>query len=82
VPPPSCTARARNRGHGKGNRVGFVLPDILSGEYAENEIRKDFTASERVAILETINTQSHGGNRKTDQEQNIAVDKAAKKAGL
>ncbi len=41
---------------------------ILSGEYAENEIRKDFTPSERVAIANAI--QRHVGNRqgqRTDQ---------------
>lgn len=30
------------------------VPSIVDGEYAENEIRKDFTPSERVAIAETL----------------------------
>ena len=30
--------------------IAFSFEDILSGEYAENEIRKDFTISERLAI--------------------------------
>ncbi len=34
---------------------------IVSGEYAENEIRKDFTPSERVAIAQAIEQQV--GNR-------------------
>ena len=60
------------------------LGEIISGEYAENEIRKDFTTSERVEILAAIETFSHGGTRRGVQEQNFAVDKneAAKRAGL
>ncbi|MDG4574451.1 MAG: ParB/RepB/Spo0J family partition protein [Defluviicoccus sp.] len=30
------------------------VPSIVAGEYAENEVRKDFTPSERVAIAEAI----------------------------
>ena len=37
------------------------VSSIVSGEYAENEIRKDFTPSERVAIAQTIEQQV--GNR-------------------
>jgi DNA modification methylase len=33
------------------------VPSIISGEYAENEIRKDFTPSERVAIAKAIEKQ-------------------------
>lgn len=33
------------------------VPSILAGEYAENEIRKDFTPSERVAIAAAIQRQ-------------------------
>ncbi len=61
-------------------------PEIptTAGEYHENEIRKDFTVSERVAILKTIERHEHGGDRKSDQRQKIAVDrgKAAKLAGF
>ena len=42
---------------------------IVDGEYAENEVRKDFTTSERVAIAETLNEKI--GNRqgqRTDKE--------------
>ncbi len=44
------------------------VPSILAGEYAENEIRKDFTPSERVAIAAAIQRQigSRQGQR-TDQ---------------
>jgi hypothetical protein len=30
------------------------VPSIVAGEYAENEVRKDFTPSERVAIAEAM----------------------------
>lgn len=33
------------------------VPSIIAGEYAENEIRKDFTPSERVAIAKAIEKQ-------------------------
>lgn len=69
------------------------VSSILAGEYAENEIRKDFTPSERVAIARTIEQQI--GNRRgqrTDKErvQKIAQvgpgqktrDAAAKRAGF
>jgi ParB-like chromosome segregation protein Spo0J len=60
------------------------IDDIAVGEHDENELRKDFTPSERVAILATIERNKHGGDRKSDQEQNIAVDAntAAKLAGF
>lgn len=45
------------------------VSSIVAGEYAENEIRKDFTASERVAIGKTIEAEigSRRGQR-TDLE--------------
>jgi DNA methylase/ParB-like nuclease domain len=36
------------------------VPSIIAGEYAENEIRKDFTPSERVAIAKAIEKQVGG----------------------
>lgn len=45
------------------------VPSVVSGEYAENEIRKDFTPSERVAIGKAIERQV--GNRqgkRTDKQ--------------
>jgi ParB family chromosome partitioning protein len=38
------------------------VSSILAGEYAENEVRKDFTPSERVAIARAIERQI--GNRR------------------
>ena len=69
------------------------VSSIVAGEYAENEIRKDFTPSERVAIGKTLETEVGGRQRKrTDVElpQYIAeVERgvetreiAAKKAGF
>ena len=55
------------------------LDSILAGQYAENEVRKDFTPSERVAIAKAIEAEignrsgrpstqppSQGGNRKSN----------------
>jgi DNA modification methylase len=69
------------------------VTSIIAGEYAENEIRKDFTPSERVAIAKAIEKQI--GNRRgqranTQRVQKIAQldpgektrDKAAEKAGF
>lgn len=39
------------------------VADIVSGEYAENMLRKDFTMSERIAILRSIETIGPGGPR-------------------
>lgn len=64
------------------------VTSIVEGEYAENEVRKDFTASERVAIAEVVRDAM--GNRqgqRTDLSANAAmsgktVDAAARKAGF
>lgn len=69
------------------------VTSIIQGEYAENEVRKDFTPSERVAIAKAIEIQI--GNRRgqrTDRQpvQKVAQvglgektrDKAAEKAGF
>lgn len=62
---------------------------IAQGEYAENEIRKDFTVSERVAILKTIRRFSHGGTRASGQGENFPLEdrpatrqQASEKAGF
>lgn len=59
------------------------VSSIAAGEFAENEMRKDFTPSERVAILETIERKKNGGNKRLEQSQNIAsAPDAAKAAGF
>ncbi len=53
-------------------KARFVnLDSLLKGELAENEFRKDFTPSERVAIGEAIErefAQRHGTNQHTKEE--------------
>lgn len=64
------------------------VSSILAGEYAENEVRKDFTPSERVAIAKAIEQQI--GNRRGQRVQKIAYvepgtktrDAAAERAGF
>ncbi len=46
------------------------VSSILAGEYAENEIRKDFTPSERVAIGKTLEARL-GERRGRDNRQNL-----------
>lgn len=73
------------------------VSSIVAGEYAENAIRKDFTVSERVAILDTIKLRKHGGDRGNQykplsmekrQDENLHLakitspDEAVKKAGF
>jgi len=64
------------------------VSSILAGEYHENEVRKDFTPSERVAIAKAIERQI--GNRRGQRVQKIAHvepgtktrDAAAERAGF
>lgn len=64
------------------------VSSIIAGEYAENEVRKDFTPSERVAIAKAIERQI--GNRRGQRVQKIAQvepgrktrDAAAERAGF
>ncbi|WP_278400473.1 ParB/RepB/Spo0J family partition protein [Stutzerimonas kunmingensis] len=68
------------------------LDSILKGELAENEFRKDFTHSERVAIGEAIEAElqgRHGGDRTETKPENFPAcpqgdtrDLAAKAAGF
>ena len=64
------------------------LPDVVEGEYAENEIRKDFTPSERVEICKALEARLVE-RRGKDNRQNIAElkgrrsdDIAAERAGF
>jgi ParB family chromosome partitioning protein len=64
------------------------VSSILAGEYHENEVRKDFTPSERVAIAKAIEQQI--GNRRGQRVQKSAQvepgrktrDAAAERAGF
>jgi hypothetical protein len=64
------------------------VSSIVAGEYAENEIRKDFTSSERVAIGKALEAR-YGERRGQSNRQNFAELKgqrtdelAAEKAGF
>jgi ParB family chromosome partitioning protein len=67
------------------------MPNIVVGENAENEVRKDFTPSERVAIAQAIEAEiGERRGRPSENPQNIAEiekgqetrDFAAKQAGF
>lgn len=63
------------------------VESVLHGQFAENLMRKEYTVSERVAIVEAMRTFRHGGDRRSDQTRKcdddaLTVDEAAKRAGL
>ena len=63
------------------------VESVLHGQFAENLMRKEYTVSERVAIVEAMRSFKHGGDRRSDQarkcdDENLTVDEAAKLAGL
>ncbi len=63
------------------------VESVLHGQYAENLMRKEYTISERVAIVEAMRSFRHGGDRRSKQgrkcdDENLTVDEAAKRAGL
>ena len=63
------------------------VKSVLHGQIAENTMRKDYTVSERVAIVESLSTFRHGGDRRSDQartcdDEKLTADEAAKRAGL
>jgi N6-adenosine-specific RNA methylase IME4 len=61
------------------------VASILAAEHAENELRKDFTVSERVAIVEALKREhgiKHGGIRGADQDQNFDLARAVEIGGF
>ena len=56
------------------------VSSILAGEYHENEIRKDFTPSERVAIARAIERQI--GNRRGQRTDTERVQFFCRRAAL
>lgn len=63
------------------------VQSIAHGEFAENEMRKQYTPSERYAIVETLRGFEHGGDRRSDQGRNCDYDlltttEASGKVGL
>ena len=55
------------------------VDSIVQGEFDENMLRKDFTPSERVAIVEALRGYAHGGDRKSNQGRNCDVDRLTTK---
>lgn len=62
--------------------------DILRAEIDENEVRKDYTPSEKLAIVELLRGYNHGGDRKSDQSRSgdddgdlLTVEEAAAMVG-
>jgi len=58
------------------------IEDIVLGEYDENELRKDFTTSERVAIARAIEAKLPRERRGRDNPQNIGELKGRESAEL
>jgi len=56
------------------------VSSIAAGEWAENELRKNFTPSERVAILQTIKRKPVGDQRRS--QNFVTADTAAKMSGF
>ncbi|MCP4548440.1 MAG: ParB N-terminal domain-containing protein, partial [bacterium] len=58
------------------------VSSLVAGEFAENEARKDFTPSERVAITEALRTHSHGGDRSKSAFADLKSEEAAQRAQI
>lgn len=61
---------------GRETILARIVPieSILLGEIAENIMRKDYTPSELVAIVQTIRSFSHGGDRRSNQARSCGVE--------
>lgn len=51
------------------------VASIAKGEIAETIMRKAFTPSELVAVVQTLRTFKHGGDRRSEQARNCADEK-------
>lgn len=63
------------------------LQSVLLGQIEENVLRKCFTITEQVAIVDSLRNFTHGGDRRSDQARNSKLDsltlaKACKMVGL
>lgn len=57
----------------KWKKIPFRIVNVKSiahGEFSENEVRKQYTPSERYAIVETLRSFGHGGDRRSVQDRN------------
>jgi hypothetical protein len=50
------------------------VQSMLLGQIEENTLRKDFTITERVAIVDSLRTYGHGGDRRSDQARNSKLE--------
>lgn len=62
------------------------VTSILRGEIEENCLRKDYSPSELVAIIQTLRSFTHGGDRRSDQVRNcdletLTTEQAARMVG-
>lgn len=60
---------------------------VLLGEFDENTLRKDFTITERIAIVEARRCFKHGGDRRSDQvrkgeDESLTLEDACVRAGF
>lgn len=63
------------------------VPSVLLGQIDENVLRKDFTLSEQIAIVDSLGPFQHGGDRRSDQARNsdlgsLTLADACKLVGL
>ena len=62
------------------------VESVLHAQIAEDVMRKDYTISERVAIVDALRSYKHGGDRRSQQarkcDDELTVDTAAKRSGL
>jgi len=63
------------------------VKSVLLGQIAEDTMRKDYTVSERLAIVDALRSFGHGGDRRSKQARNCELEKltvheAAKKVGF
>lgn len=63
------------------------VPSVLLGQIDENALRKDFTLTEQIAIVDSLGSFQHGGDRRSDQARNsnlgsLTLAEACKLVGL
>ena len=63
------------------------VQSVLLGQIEENSLRKDFTLTERIAIVDSLRSFEHGGDRRSDQARNsklgsLTLADACKMVGL
>lgn len=63
------------------------VPSVLLGQIDENVLRKEFTLTEQIAIVDSLGPFKHGGDRRSDQARNsnlgsLTLAEACKLVGL